>query len=136
MSTLTTMEIHNIFSKDEVNNMLSESIQNVFTQQDQKLAEQRREQEQRIAEQRREHDQRITEQRREFEARMQEVAKRDETALQELKNELKEGRDRSDRIWQSMMNELAANRRWTIATIITVGLSIVTYLSALVHFSR
>ncbi|WP_058492859.1 hypothetical protein [Legionella worsleiensis] len=67
----------------------------------------------------------LVEQRREF-----------DITFNELKNELKEGRDRSDRIGQNLMSELAANRRWTIATIITVGLSIATYLSALFRLSH
>lgn len=107
MSTLTKIEIHNLYSKDEVDKMLSESVKEVFI-----------------------------ELRREFDARMQDIEKRDEVALKQLKEELKEGRDRSDKIWHGVMAELAANRRWTIATILTVGISITTYLSALLHFSH
>ena len=39
MSTLTEIEIFNIFSKHEVNSMLSEAIEKVFVKQDEKLAE-------------------------------------------------------------------------------------------------
>ncbi|HHF0530573.1 MULTISPECIES: hypothetical protein [Legionella] len=101
--------------------MLSEAVRQVFVEQDKKLAEQQRE----------------------FDARMQDIAMRNDLEanhhaleLGELKQELKEGRSRSDTIWHNMMNELAANRRWTIVTIITVGLSIATYLSALIHFNH
>jgi len=114
ISTLTEIEIHNVYSTVEVDAMLSESVKEIFARQDQKLAEQQRE----------------------FDARMQDMERRDEAALGQLKNELKEGRDRSDRIWQGMMGEFASHRRWTIATIITVGLSLATYLSALLHFSH
>ena len=43
MSTLTKIEIHNIYSKLEVDKMLCESVEKVFAKQDEKLAEQRRE---------------------------------------------------------------------------------------------
>ncbi|MBA2653087.1 MAG: hypothetical protein H0U73_12615 [Tatlockia sp.] len=103
MTVLSEIEIYNICSREEVNSMLSESIKEVFIEQDKKLAEQRRE----------------------F-----------DVSFNAFKQELKEGRDRSDRIGQNLMQELAANRRWTIATIITVGLSIATYLSALFRLSH
>lgn len=96
MSTLTNIEIHNVYSIDEVDSMLSESIKEVFVEQDKKLAEQRRE----------------------FDIN-----------FNELKNEFKESR-------QYMVSEMAANRRWTVATIITVGLSLATYLSALFHLNH
>ena len=113
-STLTKIEIYNIYSVEEVDNMLSEAVRQVFVEQDKKLAEQQRE----------------------FDARMADIAKRSDKELGELKHELKDGRSRSDTIWQNVMNELASNRRWTIATIITVGLSIATYLSALIRFNH
>lgn len=113
-STLTQIEIHNIYSVAEVDNMLSEAVRQVFVEQDKKLAEQQRE----------------------FDARMKDISKRSDKELGELKHELKDGRSRSDVVWQNVMNELASNRRWTIATIITVGLSIATYLSALIHFNH
>jgi hypothetical protein len=114
MSTLTQIEIYNIYRVKEVDNMLSEAVKQVFVEQDKKLAEQQRE----------------------FDARMVDIARRNDKELGELKHELKDGRSRSDTIWQNVMNELASNRRWTIATIITVGLSIATYLSALIHFNH
>ena len=113
-STLTKIEIYNIYSVEEVDNMLSEAVRQVFVEQDKKLAEQQRE----------------------FDARMADITKRSDKQLGELKLELKDGRSRSDTIWQNVMNELASNRRWTIATIITVGLSIATYLSALIRFNH
>ena len=113
-STLTQIEIYNIYSIEEVDNMLSEAVRQVFVEQDKKLAEQRRE----------------------FDVRMIDIAKRTDKELGELHQELKAGRSRSDTVWQNVMNELASNRRWTIATIITVGLSIATYLSALLHFNH
>lgn len=113
-STLSEIEIYNIYSVDEVDNMLSEAVKQVFVEQDKKLAEQQRE----------------------FDTRMLDTARRRDKELGELKQELKDGRSRSDTIWQNVMNELASNRRWTIATIITVGLSVATYLSALIHFNH
>ena len=56
----------------------------------------------------------ITEQRREFDERMQ---------IQ--KEQLQDNRQ-----------ELLASRRWMIGTVITVGLSLAAYLSALLHFNH
>ncbi|HAT9067694.1 TPA: hypothetical protein JBD66_11050 [Legionella pneumophila subsp. pneumophila] len=91
-STLTQIEIHNIYSIDEVDNMLSEAVRQVFVEQDKKLVEQRRE----------------------FDERMK-----------SYNEQLRENR-----------GELLASRRWMIGTIITVGLSLAAYLSALIHFNH
>ncbi len=91
-STLTQIEIHNIYSIDEVDNMLSEAVRQVFVEQDKKLVEQRRE----------------------FDERMK-----------SYNEQLRENR-----------SELLASRRWMIGTIITVGLSLAAYLSALIHFNH
>ena len=96
MSTLTEIEIFNIFSKHEVDSMLSEAVKEVFDKQDKKLVEQRRE----------------------FDARMKDSAKYHEQQLRDNKS------------------ELLASRRWTIGTVITVGLSLAAYLSALLHFNH
>ena len=96
MSTLTEIEIFNIFSKHEVDSMLSETVKEVFAQQDQKLAEQRRE----------------------FDVRMQDTAKFHEQQIRDNRS------------------ELLASRRWVIGTMITVGLSLAAYLSALFHFNH
>lgn len=90
--TLTQIEIYNIYSIDEVDNMLSEAVRQVFVEQDKKLAEQRRE----------------------FDERMK-----------SYNEQLRENR-----------SELLASRRWMIGTIITVGLSLAAYLSALIHFNH
>jgi hypothetical protein len=63
-------------------------------------------------------DKKIDEQRREFDVRMEDNAKYHEQRLRDNKS------------------ELLASRRWMIGTVITVGLSVVTYLSALLHFSH
>ena len=91
-STLSEMEIYNLYSIDEVDNMLSEAVRQVFVEEDKKLLEQRRE----------------------FDERMK-----------AYNEQLRENR-----------GELLASRRWMIGTIITVGLSLAAYLSALIHFNH
>ncbi len=83
--------------------MLSQSVREVFAEQDKKLAEQRRE----------------------FDARRKDTLNYHAMKLQELRNEAEEHR-----------KELVAARRWTVGTIITVGLSLAAYLSALIHFNH
>jgi hypothetical protein len=61
MSTITAIEIFNLYSKDEVNSMLNESIQQIFIEE----KENRAKQDQKLAEQRREFDLQIKEQRNE-----------------------------------------------------------------------
>ncbi|MBA2710082.1 MAG: hypothetical protein H0U57_05785 [Tatlockia sp.] len=121
MTVLSEIEIYNICSSDEVNGMLSESIKEVFVEQDKKLAEQRREFDVSF---------------NALKMELKEGHARSDVSFNAFKLELKEGRNRSDLIVQNLMNEIAANRRWTIATIITVGLSIATYLSALFRLSH
>ena len=96
MSTLTQIEIFNLYSKHEVDSMLSESIEKVFAKHDRYV-------EKAIAEQRREFDQR----------------------MQIQKEQLQENRQ-----------ELLVSRRWMIGTMITIGLSLAAYLSALLHFNH
>lgn len=96
MSTLTEIEIFNIYSKHEVDSMLSEAIEKVFIKQDLRLAEQRRE----------------------FDARMKDISKYHDTQIRDNRS------------------ELLASRRWLAGTVITVGLSMVAYLSALIHFNH
>ena len=100
MSTLTQIEIFNIYSKYEVDSMLSEAVKEVFAKHDRDI------------------EKVLAEQRREFDARMEDNAKYHEQRLRDNKN------------------ELIASRRWMIGTVITVGLSVITYLSALLHFSH
>jgi hypothetical protein len=66
MSTLTEIEIFNIYSQHEVDSMLSESIEKVFAKQDDKLNEQKRE----------------------FDTRMQDIAKYHDSQLREQRSEL------------------------------------------------
>ena len=96
MSTLTEIEIFNIYSKHEVDSMLSESVKEVFATQNQKLAEQRRE----------------------FDVRMKDTARYHEQQIRDNKS------------------ELLASRRWLAGTVVTVGLSLAAYLSALLHFNH
>ena len=110
MSTLTEIEIFNLHSKREVDNMLSQSIERIFVKFDESLVKQ---------------DKKLAEQRREFDKQLQEQRNESKEQLQELRNESKEHR-----------SELLASRRWTIGTIITVGLSLAAYLSALIHFNH
>lgn len=85
ISTLTQIDILNLYSKHEVDSMLSESIEKVFVKQDLKLAEQRRE----------------------FDVQLREQS-----------------------------TELLASRPWMIGTVITVGLSLAAYLSALIRYTH
>ena len=96
MSTLTEIEIFNIYSKHEVDSMLRESVKEVFATQNQKLAEQRRE----------------------FDVRMKDTARYHEQQIRDNKS------------------ELLASRRWLAGTVVTVGLSLAAYLSALLHFNH
>ena len=107
MSTFTEIEIFNIHSKQEMDSMLSETVKEVFAQQDQKLAEQRRE----------------------FDARMQDTAKHHEQQIRDNKSELLASR-------RENLIELLASRRWLVGTMITVGFSLAAYLSALMHFNH
>lgn len=100
MSTLTQIEIFNIYSKQEVDSMLSEAVREVFTKHDRDVHKA------------------ITEQRREFDIRMKDNEKYHEQRLRDNKS------------------ELLASRRWMVGTVITVGLSVVAYLSALLHFNH
>lgn len=107
MSTLTEIEIFNLYSRHEVNSMLSETVEKVFAKHDRAIDDV-------FAKQ----DQKLAEQRREFDARMKDTAKYHEQQLRENRS------------------ELLASRRWMIGTVITVGLSLAAYLSALLHFNH
>ena len=114
MSTFTEIEIFNIHSKKEVDNMLSKSIERLFDEQDAKLAKQTL----KLAEQKREFNARMKEEAKKFAMQMRDTAKHHEQQLNENRH------------------ELLASRRWMIGTIITVGLSLAAYLSALIHFNH
>ena len=129
MSTLTQVEIFNIYSKQEVDGMLSNAvkevfaehdraIKDVFAKQDQKLAEQRREFDARMQDNAKYREQQLRDHRREFEARMKDSAKYHDQSLRDNKS------------------ELLASRRWMIGTMITIGLSMTAYFSTLLHFSH
>lgn len=107
MTVLTQIEIFNIYTKQEVDSMLSEAVKEVFAKHDRDI-------ENAFVRQ----DKKLDEQRREFDARMEDNAKYHEQRLRDNKS------------------ELLASRRWMIGTVITVGLSVLTYLSALLHFSH
>ena len=103
MSMITGMEIHNLYSSDECDSMLSETVEKVFAKQDDMLREKQRE-----------FDYKLTEQRREFDVRM---------LL--MKEQIDKDHD-----------ELKASRRWLIGTIVTVGMGLAAYLSALIKISH
>ena len=111
MSTLTEIEIFNLYSKYEVDSMLSEAVKEVF-------AEQRREFDKRMQENSTYHEQQRRDSKREFEARMQDNARYHEQSLRDNKS------------------ELLASRRWMIGTMITIGLSMTAYFSTLLHFNH
>ena len=118
MSTLTEIHIFNIYSKQEVDGMLSEAVKEVFATQDQKLAEQRRE----------------------FDARMQDTANYHEQQIRDNKSELLASRrDNRNELMSSRREsriDSLTSRRWMVGTMITVGLSLAAYLSALIHFNH
>ena len=107
MSTLTEIEIFNIYSKHEVDSMLSEAVKEVFAKHDRSMDDVFTKQ-----------DQKLAEQRREFDARMKDTAKYHDQQIRDNKS------------------ELLASRRWMTGTVITVGLSLAAYLSALIHFNH
>ena len=118
MSTLTEIHIFNIYSKQEVDGMLSEAVKEVFATQDQKLAEQRRE----------------------FDARMQDTARFHEQQIRDNKSELlasrRDNRNELNASRRESRSDTLISRRWMVGTMITVGLSLAAYLSALLHFNH
>ena len=107
MSTLTEIEIFNLYSKHEVDSMLSDAVKEVFAEHNRSMGDV-------FARQ----DQKLAEQRREFDVRMQDTAKFHEQQIRDNRS------------------ELLASRRWLVGTMITVGLSLAAYLSALMHFNH
>lgn len=73
MLTLTQIEIFNLYSKHEVDSMLSESVEKIFAKQDEKLVKQ---------------DLKLAEQKREFDVRMQDIANYHDSQLREQRSEL------------------------------------------------
>lgn len=118
MSTLTEIEIFNIYSKHEVDSMLSEAVKEVFAKHDRSMDDV-------FARQ----DQKLAEQRREFDARMQDTAKFHEQQIRDNKSELLASR-------RDSRSDALTSRRWIVGTMITVGLSLAAYLSALFHFNH
>ena len=118
MSTLTEIEIINIYSKHEVDSMLSDAVKEVFAMQDLKLAEQRRE----------------------FDARMQDTARFHEQQIRDNKSELLASRrDNRNALMASRRegrSDALTSRRWKVGTMISVGFSLAAYLSALLHFNH
>ena len=107
MSTFTEIEIFNIYSKREVDSMLSEAVDKVFLKHDRSM-------ENVFAKQ----DLKLAEQRREFDARMKDISKYHDSQIKDNRS------------------ELLASRRWLAGTVVTVGLSLAAYLSALIHFNH
>lgn len=104
------VEIFNLYSQQEVDSMLSQSIREVFAEQALKLEKQ---------------DLKLAEQRREFDASRQDTAKYHEAQLREQRSELQELR-------KELRSEVLTSRRWVIGTVI----SLAAYLSALIHFNH
>lgn len=92
MSMLFSSEIYNLYSKEEIDIMLSETVEKVFA-------------ENRFM---------LNEQRREFDAKMVVINKQIDKNYDDLKS----------------------SRRWVIGTIITVGMGLAAYLSALFQISH
>ena len=63
-------------------------------------------------------DLKLEEQRREFDARMKDISKYHDSQLRDNRS------------------ELLASRRWLAGTVVTVGLSLAAYLSALIRFNH
>lgn len=92
VSMITQMDIHNLYSTNEVDIMLSETVEKVFS-------------ENRLEAER---------QRREFDEKMVVLNKQVDKQYDELK----------------------ASRQWVIGTIITVGMGLAAYLSAIIKLSH
>lgn len=107
VSMIASMDIHNIYSIDEVDTMLSETVEKVFRKFDSQFDKKFDEQSQRFREQ-------MREQRREFDEKM---------AVE------KEHINRT-------FDELKSSKNWIIGTIITVGMGLAAYLSALIKLSH
>ena len=114
MSTFTEIEIFNIYSKHEVDSMLSEAVDKVFLKHDRSMENMFAKQDEKLAKQ----DLKLAEQRREFDARMKDISKYHDSQIKDNRS------------------ELLPSRRWLAGTVVTVGLSLAAYLSALIHFNH
>ena len=123
ISTLSEIDFFNIISKQEVYNMLNEAIEKVFIKHDKIMSDMLKKEDLKIAAQRRE----FAAQRREFQASMRDMAKSNEKKILEQRAEFQEQ-------LKEQRKELLDSRRWVVGTIITVGVSLAAYLSALIHF--
>ena len=118
MSMITGMEIHNLYSSDECDSMLSEAVEKIFAKQDEKLREQRREFDVMF---------------KLIQGESRELGKGLHEENRELKNEMKV--DFNTRFSQ-FHDEIKSSRRWLIGTIVTVGMGLAAYLSALIKISH
>lgn len=107
MSMISTMEIHNLYSRDEVDIMLSEAVEKVFARQDEKLREQQRE-----------FDEKLNLQHRELSSRLTLVQDENRDSRKEFREEMK------------------SSRRWLVGTIITVGMGLAAYISTIIKLSH
>ena len=125
VAMLASSEFWNLYSKREVDSMLNETVEKVFR------------------ENRAEVDRRLEEQRRGFDKWIEEYKR----LYEESKRQYEEDRRRSDahieadkqRFETEMAKfqiEAKADRRWVVGTIITVGVALAGYLSALIHFTH
>ena len=92
MAMFTNSKIHNLYSSNEIDHMLSETVEKVFN--DNRVM--------------------LNEQRREFDVKMNMLNKQIDKNYDDLKT----------------------SRRWVIGTIITVGMGLAAYLSALIQLSH
>ncbi len=116
--SLADIEYNNLYGKTEINTMLSQAIQNTFT-------ESRKAWREEIAKESKAHDKAIAEQRREFDARMEERRRDFAERSQQFEKEFAERRIESRN-----------NLRWIIGTIITCTLALASYTAALIRLTH
>ncbi len=118
MSTFTEIEIFNIYNKLEVDTMISGAVDKVFVKHDRSIENMLLKHDRLMESVFAKQDEKLAEQRREFNVRMQDMSKYHESQIREQRN------------------ESLTSRRWLAGTVITVGLSLAAYLSALIQFNH
>lgn len=133
MAMMTGVEIHNLYSSEEIDIMLSEAVDKVFV-------ENRREFDEKIKEHRRESDEKIKEQRREFDAMFNLIQSESRESRKEHRadfaSRFSQFQEENIESRKNQLNEIITSRRWLIGTIVTVGMGLAAYLSALIKLSH
>jgi hypothetical protein len=132
ISTVGKIEYYNLYSKNEVDNMLSETVQKVFDDNRRKF-----EREMAILEQQTEKEFAIKEKRfEEYKKRMAESSRHMNEANKLMSERMDENMRQTMRRLDFETARLHSTFRWAIGTIITVGVSLAGYMTALFHMMR